>query len=171
VEAASTLRHASILGAVLAPLWDEGVALLHDRHIPGGGATIDQLAVCAGGVFVIGAASDVGRVERRFSGGWLSRAEHLYVGGSERTSLVGAMAEQHRAVASALAGEFAHVPVVQALCLPSAEWAVFAQPLRVRDVHVVSTRALVQLLRGGGPLSANEVAAIEGQLAVAFPPA
>jgi hypothetical protein len=167
VEAALPLRYPTTTGplrTVLDPLQEEGVAVLHDR------AGIDHLAVSAAGVFVIAAETDEGRVERRFSGGWLSRQEHLYVGGRDETSLVAAMATQRDAVASVLANGFEGIPIVQAICFTAADWSAFARPLQFGDVHVVSSRALVKMLSVGGPLDPWAIARIERELATQLPP-
>jgi len=124
------------------------------------------VVVVPAGVFVVGVHHDGGRVERRFSGGWHSRVEHLYVGGRDRTASLAELAEQRNAVASALADGFVNVPVAEAICFVG---GLFAHPLRVGDVHVVSPGALVELLRAPGGLGADAVARVERQLALALP--
>ena len=77
------------LGHLLDPLRDEGMAVLHDRRIPGSRANIDHLVISPAPVFVIDAKNYKGRVERRVRGGWFSREDCLYVGGrtKRRSSL------------------------------------------------------------------------------------
>jgi hypothetical protein len=82
------------LGKLLDPLRDEGIAVLHDRRIPGSKANIDHLVVAPWGVFVIDAKNYKGRVERRDKGGFFSTDYRLYVGGRDKTALVAAMSKQ-----------------------------------------------------------------------------
>ena len=67
------------------------MAVLHDRRIPGSRANIDHLVISPAGVFVIDAKNYKGRVERRVRGAWLSGEDCLYVGGRDKTKLVGGM--------------------------------------------------------------------------------
>jgi hypothetical protein len=159
------------LGRVLDPLRDEGMAVLHDRRIPGSRANIDHLVISPVGVFVVDAKNYKGRVERRTRGGWLSSEDCLYVGGRDRTKLVGGMAKQVDAVRAALTSEFGAIPLVQAICFTDADWSLFARPLRFGNVHVLWPRALGKLLRADGPLTSELIAQVERRLATALLPA
>jgi hypothetical protein len=160
------------LGKVLDPLREEGIAVLHDRRIPGSRANIDHLVVSRAGVFVIDAKNYLGRVERRVRGGWFSSEELLYVGGRNKTTLIIGMAKQSAAATTALGDAFGSVPVVQAVCFTAAEWPrFFPTPIRFGDVHVLWPGALVKLIRGEGALDQQHIAQIERQLAIRLPAA
>ncbi len=158
------------LGAFLDPLRDEGIAVLHDRRIPGSRANIDHVVVSAAGVFVIDAKNYQRRVEYRDRGGWFSVDERLYVGGRDKTSLVKGMAKQATAVRTALGGLTADVPVTQVICFVAAEWSLLARPFRFGDVHVARPGALVKLIHADGMLGPR-VGDIERRLATALPAA
>lgn len=159
------------LGGLLDPLREEGIAVLHDRRIPGSRANIDHLVATPAGVFVIDAKNYNGRVERRDHGGWFSTDYRLYVGGRDKTVLIAGMAKQADAVREALAPDLAQVPLTQAICFVSADWSLLARPLRFDEVHVLWPRALAKLLRAEGPLSREKIAEVERRLAVALPAA
>lgn len=159
------------LGSFLDPLREEGMAVLHDRRIPGSRANIDHLVVAPAGVFVIDAKNYKGRVERRDCGGWFSTDYRLYVGGRDKTTLIAGMAKQANAVRAALAPDLAQVLLTQAICFVAADWSLLAQPLRFGEVHVLWPRALAKLLRAKGPGGREEIAEIERRLALALPAA
>ena len=159
------------LGATLDPLRAEGMAVLHDRRIPGSRGDIDHLVVSAAGVFVIDAKNYKGRVERRDRGGFFSVDYHLYVGGRDKSSLVAGMEKQAAAVRSALEPDFSALPLTKAICFVGADWSLFARPLKFGDVNVLWPRALRKLLRAPGPLTPKLVADVERRLALALSPA
>jgi len=159
------------LGKLLDPLRDEGLAVLHDRRIPGSKANIDHLVVAPWGVFVVDAKNYKGRVEKRDRGGLFSTDYRLYVGGRDKTALVAGMRKQAQAVRAALGDEDASVKICKTMCFVDADWSLFARPIEMDGVHVVWPRALGSLLRTKGPLSHDEIARIERKLALALPPA
>jgi hypothetical protein len=159
------------LGKLLDPLREEGMAVLHDRRIPGTKANIDHLVVAPWGVFVVDAKNYKGRVERRDRGGFFSTDYRLYVGGRDKTALVAGMAKQVKAVRKALGEEFASVQICKAICFVDADWSLFARPIELDKVHVCWPRALGKLIRTDGTLSGDEIARIERQLAMSLPPA
>lgn len=159
------------LGAALDALRDEGMAVLHDRRVPGTRANMDHLVICAAGVFVVDAKNYRGRPEIRDRGSWLSHDYRFVVGGRDKTSLVRGMAKQVDAVRAALAADLGDVPVIPAMCFVDSDWGLFPQPLRFGDVHIVWPRALGKLVRAGGPVALEQIAEIERQLALALPPA
>lgn len=159
------------LGRLLDPLRNEGMAVLHDRRIPGSRANIDHLVISPAGVFVIDAKNYIGRVERRVRGGWLSSEDCLYVGGRDKTKLVGGMRKQVEAVRAALGPDFDTTPILQAICFTDADWSFLARPLRFEDVHVLWPRALGKLLRTDGSLTSELIAQVERRLALALPAA
>src|SRR5262245_40064800 len=65
------------LGEALDALRDEGMAVLHDRRMPGTRANIDHVVISSGGVFVIDAKRYSGRVECRDRGGWFQSDHRL----------------------------------------------------------------------------------------------
>lgn len=156
------------LGRLLDPLREEGMAVLHDRRIPGSRANIDHLVVAPAGVFVIDAKNYRGRVERRDRGGFFSTDYRLYVGGRDKTALIEGMPKQANAVRAALAPALADVPLTQAICFVAADWSLLARPLHFGEVHVLWPRALAKLARAGGPLSHEEITEIERRLALAL---
>lgn len=158
------------LGKLLDPLRDEGLAVLHDRRIPGSKANVDHLVVAPRGVFVVDAKNYKGRVEKRDRGGF-STDYRLYVGGRDKTALVAGMTKQAQAVRAALGDEDASVKVCKTICFVDADWSMFARPIEMDGVRVLWPRALGKLLRTEGPLSHEEIARIERKLAVALPAA
>jgi len=157
------------LGKLLDPLRDEGMAVLHDRRIPGSRVNIDHLVVAPWGVFVIDAKNYTGRVERRDRGGFFSTDYHLYVGGRDRTALIGGLAKQVDAVRAALETDFADVPICKTLCFVDADWPMFAGPIELGGAHVLSPRALERLLRTQGNLNPEQITTIERRLARVLP--
>lgn len=159
------------LGKLLDPLRDEGLAVLHDRRIPGSKANIDHLVVAPWGVFVVDAKNYKGRVEKRDRGGFFSTDYKLYVGGRDKTALLAGMTKQAQAVRAALGDEDASVKICKTICFVDADWSLFARPIEMVGVHVLWPRALGKLLRTEGSLSRDEIARIERKLALALPAA
>ena len=62
--------YAALKAALLDPLRDEGLAVLHDRRIPYSKANIDHLIVAPWGVFIVDAKNYKGKVETRNRGGF-----------------------------------------------------------------------------------------------------
>jgi hypothetical protein len=158
------------LGKLLDPLRDEGLAVLHDRRIPGSKANIDHLVVAPCGVFVVDAKNYKGRVEKR-DRGFFSKDYHLYVGGRDKTALVAGMTKQTQAVRAVLDGEDATVRICKTICFVDADWSLLTRPIEIDDVHVVWPRALGKLIRAEGTLSRDEIVRIERKLALALPAA
>jgi hypothetical protein len=161
----------AMLGKLLDPLRGEGMAVLHDRRIPGSRANIDHLVVAPWGVFVIDAKNYKGRVERRDRGGLFSSDYRLYVGGRDKTMLIAGLAKQVEAVRAALQPEFAGVSICKILCFVDADWSLFASPIELGGAHVLWPRALGKVIRTQGRLSREQIAGIERQLAHMLPAA
>jgi hypothetical protein len=159
------------LGRTLDPLREQGVAVMHDRRMPGSRANIDHIAVGPGGVYVIDAKNYKGRVEKRDRGGFFSSDYRLYVGSRDQTPLVAGMAKQVEAVRDALGEELAPVQICRAICFVTAEWSLFARPFEIDGVHVLWPKALVTLLSTPGNLEASTIATIERRLILALPAA
>ena len=164
-------RGERLLGDRLDAHRDQGIAVLHDRRIPGTRANIDHVVVSAAGVFVVDAKNYSGRVELQDRGGWFSTDYRLCVGGRDKTTLVRGMARQVAAVQTALEPAFADVPVTPVICFVDSEWGLFARPLRFGDVHILWPAALDALLAAEGALLTETIAQIEQQLALALCPA
>lgn len=159
------------VGAVLDGLADEGVAVLHDRHVRGQRANIDHLAVAPSGVWVVDAKAYRGRLSRRDVGGWFATDVRVLVGRRDVTDLVTAMQRQVDMVRAALGPAGADVPVHPVLCFVDAEWGRLARPFAIGDVTVAWPRATARLIRRPGPLGPNRVAFLASTLDAALPPA
>jgi hypothetical protein len=159
------------LGKLLDPLREEGMAVLHDRRIPGSTTNIDHLVVAPWGVFVIDAKNYKGRVERRDRGGFFSTDHRLYVGGRDKSALIAGLDKQVEAVRAALQPEFANVSICKTLCFVDADWSLFASPIELGGAHVLWPRALGKLIHTKGGLSCEEITAIEQRLARMLPKA
>jgi Nuclease-related domain len=146
----------------------EGMGVLHDRRIPASRANIDHLVVSPAGVFIVDAKNYSGRVERVDRGGLFSSDYRLYVGRRDQTKLIGGMARQVEAVRSVIG---AGVRITQAICFVSADWSLFARPLRFGDVHVLWPRELAKLIRVEGSLGREQIDELERKLAAALPAA
>jgi hypothetical protein len=158
-----------MLGAALDRLRSETIAVLHDRLIPGTKANIDHLAIGPAGVFVIDAKHYGGKVERRGFFGRDGRHHRLFVAGRDRTErLLNGMDLQVSAVHAVLNDA---PPVIPVVCFVNAQWGLLASPLRFGDVRVLWPRKLYKLLNTHGGLTPADILRLEGELAVALPPA
>lgn len=161
------------IGRSLNKLRDEGIAVLHDRRVPGSKANIDHIVVSPAGVFVVDTKHYRGRVEKRDVGGLFRRDVRLYVGGRDRTNLVQAMERQLGAVRAPLAqdGDWRHVPITPAIVFMSPDnWSFLDfRPLRFGDVYVLWGRALGKLLRAEQKIPRDAVPHLERLLAAALP--
>lgn len=152
------------LGARLNRLAGDGVAVLHDRRVPGTRANIDHLVVTTARVWVIDAKRYKGRPERRVDGGLLKpRTQRLLVGGRDRSRLIDGIRKQ-----VILVGGTAEV--AGALCFVEADWPLLSHGFDIDGVHVVSPRRLVRLITGD-PSGLIDVARMRASLADRFPPA
>jgi ribosomal protein L34 len=72
-----------------------GLAVLHDRRIPGSKANIDHIAITGSGIWVIDAKRYKGRPELKVEGGVLRpRVEKLLIGQRDCTKLVDGVLKQ-----------------------------------------------------------------------------
>jgi hypothetical protein len=163
------------IGRSLDRLRADGVAVLHDRRIPGSRANIDHLAISQAGIFVIDTKHYMGRVEQRDVGGWFKTDLRLFVGGRDRSKLLAGMTTQVEAVRRAIAHEerWQDLPVTAVLLFMSdSNWSVFARhPLRFESVYVLWGKALGKLIRAERAAESIDVAALEHALATTLPAA
>ncbi|MCP8999141.1 NERD domain-containing protein [Pseudarthrobacter sp. RMG13] len=131
------------LGARLNALAGDGLAVLHDRRIPGSKANIDHIAITPGGIWVIDAKRYKGRPELRIEGGILRpRVEKLLVGRRDCTKLVDGALKQVDIVRD----HVGDVPVTGALCFVEADWPLIGGTFATRDVHVLWPIRLAKVL-------------------------
>ncbi|WP_234864842.1 nuclease-related domain-containing protein [Sinomonas albida] len=155
------------LGARLDSLADHGIAVLHDRRIPGSQANIDHIVITPSAIWVIDAKRYKGRPELKIEGGILRpRAEKLLVGRRDCTKLVDGVLKQVDVLRRLVPGP----RVVGALCFVEADWPLIGGMFTTREIPVLSPRRLVkQLLQeAAGDV---DVAAIRGAVASRFKPA
>lgn len=158
------------LGVRLDGLTAEGVAVLHDRRIPGIRANIDHIATASNGVWVIDAKRYKGRPTLRVEGGILRpRVERLLVGRRDCTKLVDGVTNQVAFVMEALVAEGLQAPVRSALAFVDADWPLVGGSFTIRGTHVLWPKRLAKLLVQPGEV--EDVAAIHAALARRFPPA
>lgn len=131
------------LGARLDALAADGLAVLHDRRIPGSKANIDHIAITPGGIWVIDAKRYKGRPELKIEGGILRpRLEKLLVGRRDCTKLVDGVLKQVDVVRD-LVGD---VPVTGVLCFIEADWPLIGGAFSTRSVQVLWPRRLAKVL-------------------------
>jgi hypothetical protein len=155
------------LGARLDSLGRQGIAVLHDRRIPGSKANIDHIAITPSGIWVIDAKRYKGRPELKVEGGLLRpRTETLLVGRRDCTKLVDGMFKQ----IEILRAHVSDMRITGALCFVEADWPLIGGFFATRGVHVVSPRRLARLL---AQEAAGEVDVVKVRDAVAsvFKPA
>jgi hypothetical protein len=168
-------RGEETVGRNLEALRTEGIAVLHDRRIPGSKANIDHIVISPAGVFIVDPKNYRGRVERRDVGGLLRTDLRLYVGGRDKTKLVEGMGRQVAAVRAVLAQDekWSDVPVTPVLLFISPEnWSLLNfRPLRFGEIYVLWEKALGKLLRAEAKISSDAVPELERMLATALPSA
>jgi hypothetical protein len=166
-------RGEEAVGRNLEALRAEGIAVLHDRRIPGSKANIDHIVISPAGVFVVDPKNYRGKVEQRDIGGLFRTDLRLYVGGRDKTKLVKGMDRQVAAVRAALAqdAKWSDVPVTPVLLFMAPEnWSLLNfRPLRFGEIHVLWGKALGRLLRAEAKVSSDAVPELERVLAVALP--
>lgn len=131
------------LGARLDALAAYGLAVFHDRRIPGSMANIDHIVISPGGIWVIDAKRYKGRPELKIEGGiFRPRVEKLLVSGRDCTKLVDGALKQVDVVRE-LVGD---VPVTGALCFIEADWPLIGGAFSTRGVHVLWPKRLAKVL-------------------------
>lgn len=152
------------LGARLDGLISDGVAVVHDRRIPGTRANIDHIAITRGGVWVIDAKRYTGRPALTIEGGILRpRVEKVLVGRRDCTKLVDGVLKQVELVRDVVGD----TPVTGVLCFVDADWPLIGGAFTTRGVHVLWPGRLAKLLteRGEGDV---DVAATRHAVASRF---
>jgi len=162
------------VGDRLRPLSARGIAVLHDRRIPGGRANIDHIAVGPRGVFVIDAKVVSGKVAVR-AGPWPGRrrGRTLVVGGRRRPDVVLGIVRQVAVVEGVLRRRPEHVdaPVRPLVVLVGAARRRRDRPLSVDGVWVGSPTAMAREIRGRGRLDPDDVRRLARHIGERLPPA
>lgn len=156
------------LGARLDSLTKYGIAVLHDRRIPGSRANIDHIAINGRGIWVIDAKRYQGRPELRIEGGLLRpRVEKVLVGSRDCTKLVDGVLKQIDVVRGLVADD---VTVTGVLCFVEADWPLIGGAFTTRGVQALWPKRLAKLLTDAlvGPV---DVPATARLLAERLPPA
>ena len=168
-------RGEETVGRNLEALRAEGIAVLHDRRIPGTKANIDHIVISTAGVFVVDPKNYRGKVEQRDIGGLFRTDLRLYVGGRDKTKLVKGIDRQVTAVRAALAQDarWGDVPVTPVLLFISPEnWSLLTfRPMRFGETYVLWGKALGKLLRDEPKIPYDAVSEIEHHLAIRLPSA
>lgn len=158
------------LGSRLDRLREEGIAVFHDRRIPGSRANIDHIVITSGGVHVIDAKRHKGRPALHVSGGlFRPRTEKLLVRGRDRSGMVDRVLRQVDAVTSCVGD----VSVTGTLCFVEADWPLFGGDFTTRGVWATWPRRLAKELKEEHasttyPINVEQIASL---IATRFEPA
>jgi hypothetical protein len=156
-------------------LREHGVALLHDRRVPGHGrANIDHLAIGPAGITVIDTKALNGKVRTQRVGGLFKpRRTILEINGRDRTGLVDAVEIQVGYVRTALHGvRFADpVEIRGALCFPDPDGLPLVSGLKVREVVIDGPKRIAKFARRPGSLDTEAIRQLWEHLVQALPPA
>lgn len=153
-----------IVGARLDKI--EGIALLHDRRIPGTRTDIDHIAIASGGVYVIDAKFYGGTVAYRVDG-LLRQDRGLWIGARDRTKLVGKVVNQMNAITRVLCAT--PILVTGAVCFVNDEGPAPALPLVLNGVWVGGPDALPDLVGRPGFLDAEAMQTVAEMLDARLP--
>ena len=141
-----------------------------DRVLAGTSRTIDHVVIATSGVWIIDAKDYAGLVEMRNVGGPVHRDLRLYVGGVDRTKLIGAMQWQHDAVVDALEPTgLEATPVHRALCFINSDSALRAKPFQLDGVWVIGAQKLTDLILEPGSVDAADIDTIAAAVATKLP--
>lgn len=153
---------------VMAPI--TGVAVLHDRLVPGTRANIDHIVVGPAGVFVVDAKKYTGALEVRDVGGLFRTDQRLYVNNRDRTKTVDGVLGQMEVVRTALGDAFPDVPVRGVLCFIGSSWGWRLRIKIIKGVTVVWPDGLPGVVAADG-FHAGSVEAIADHLRSKLKPA
>ena len=120
--------------------------MLCDRRIPGSRGTIDHIVIGPGGVFVVDARHDQGRIQIHNKGGLFRTDLRLYVGRRDCSALAEKVEWQAKAVERVLrsAGLETVPPIIPLLCFIAGEWPLLSPPgsyqgVRLEGMHSIRT--------------------------------
>jgi hypothetical protein len=152
---------------LLAKYLDDGVALLHDRRIPGSRANIDHIAVARSGVWVIDAKRYKGKatIDRPLLG-----KPKLVINGRDQTRLIDGLDRQVVHVRNAMAQIAPETPIHGALCFVDTDLPLTAT-LSLSEYALLYPKALAKRINRDGPASDSAVRAVARALASVFVPA
>lgn len=140
-----------------------GVALMHDRQVPGSRTNIDHLAIGAGGITVIDTKRLAGKVSVQGRG---ERAE-LRVGGRDRSKLLAGAARQLATVEAVVDG----IDVRAALCFVDVGGLPLLRRMSPRGILIDGPRGVARLAKRRGPLDTATIHELTELLDRRFPPA
>ena len=156
-------------------LREHGVALLHDRRVPGHGrANIDHIAIGPGGITVIDTKAIKGKVRtQRIGGLFAPRRTILQIDGRDSTGLVDKVELQIGYVRTALRGVASgeEIEIRGALCFPNPDGLLLLSGLKVREVVIDGPKPIAKFARRPGPLDAEVIRRLWEHLGGALPPA
>lgn len=151
-----------------------GVAVLHDRRMPGSRANIDHIAVAPSGVLVIDAKRYKGKIEVRKP--WFGDAK-LVIAGRDKTKLVDGLKRQVDAVKAGLSIIEQDVPVGGCFCFINPDGQAggsgipLLRTLEIDGFPLFYPRRLSKQLKRPGPLGAEQIAVLAEVLVELFPAA
>ena len=162
------------LAAFLGRLQPKGVALIHDRRIPGTSANIDHIAVGPAGIFILDAKNLSGRVETRRSGSGRRRGPiQLFIGGRNRTRYLDGMEKQIIAVRAVLerVPNARSIPIHPMVVIMGAKWGFLAHPIKLSGVWIGWPKEANRVVGRGGPLTPDTISRVTSALAQGLPAA
>jgi hypothetical protein len=157
------------LGEILTGI--AGIAVLHDRRVPGTQGNLDHLIVAPTGVLVVDAKHYAGLIRIRDRGSFFNRDDRLYIGNRDCSQLAENMAWQVEAVRDVLnsISDGGSIPVRAVLCFVDGQWPLIRPPESYKDVRLEGLRSIKKLLAEPGPLDTVQIATIDRTLSIAFP--
>jgi len=149
-----------------------GIAVLHDRRLPGTRANIDHVVIGPGGIFVVDAKRYAGRIGIHNKGGLFRSDYRLYVGRRDCSALADGVAWQADTVAGALpATGFEGLPAVTpVLCFVDGDWPLLNPPSSFRGVRLENQRSLKKLVGQGQAVDPQTIERVTRLLERALPP-
>jgi len=148
-----------------------GVAVLHDRRMPGSRANIDHIAIGPAGVFVVDAKHYHGRIAIHNRGGLFRTDLRLYVGRRDCSGLADKVEWQAESVRAALRSGNLGIaaPVVPVLCFIDGDWPRLKPPSSYRSVRLESQDSIQRLVSEQTGLDPGSIDRITRLLATALP--
>ena len=161
------------IGEILDPLRARGIAVLHDLQVPGSRANVDHIVIAPSGLHVIDTKRYKGKVEIRDKGNWLKKDLRLYVGGRDRTKLVGSVQRQCAVVHGVIEDLLRETTtlVTPVLCFVGTDWPLLSKRLSVDGVKITWPKELAKLVQRDGPLTADAIKELDARVASRMRPA